>query len=46
MSDKDVDVDAAMDAKVELVLRSTRVVTPDGTRAASVAVSGGRIAAV
>ncbi|MEU8954763.1 allantoinase AllB [Streptomyces sp. NPDC048518] len=35
-----------MDAKVELVLRSTRVVTPDGTRAASVAVSGGRIVAV
>ncbi|WFB06826.1 allantoinase AllB [Streptomyces sp. LX-29] len=31
---------------VELVLRSTRVVTPEGTRAASVAVAAGRIAAV
>lgn len=31
---------------VELVLRSTRVVTPEGTRPASVAVSGGKIAAV
>ncbi|MDI3405297.1 allantoinase AllB [Streptomyces cavernicola] len=31
---------------VELVLRSTRVVTPEGTRAASVAVAGGKIAAV
>ncbi|WP_395508247.1 allantoinase AllB [Streptomyces racemochromogenes] len=31
---------------VELVLRSTRVITPEGTRAASVAVSGGKIAAV
>ncbi|MFD7401951.1 allantoinase AllB [Streptomyces sp. NPDC059866] len=30
----------------ELVLRSTRVITPEGTRAASVAVAGGRIAAV
>ncbi|GGV05585.1 allantoinase AllB [Streptomyces spectabilis] len=28
---------------VELVLRSTRVITPEGTRAASVAVSGGTI---
>lgn len=31
---------------VELVLRSTRVITPEGMRAASVAVAGGRIAAV
>ncbi|MER5179370.1 allantoinase AllB [Streptomyces sp. NPDC002896] len=31
---------------VELVLRSTRVITPEGTRAASVAVGGGRITAV
>ncbi|MDI3385186.1 allantoinase AllB [Streptomyces sp. B-S-A8] len=31
---------------VELVLRSTRVVTPEGTRAASVAVADGKIAAV
>ncbi|MCX4671075.1 allantoinase AllB [Streptomyces sp. NBC_01381] len=31
---------------VELVLRSTRVITPEGTRAASVAVSGGKITAV
>ncbi|MFJ5995205.1 allantoinase AllB [Streptomyces sp. NPDC092370] len=30
----------------ELVLRSTRVITPEGTRAASVAVAGGRITAV
>ncbi|MEG8280595.1 allantoinase AllB [Streptomyces sp. AHA2] len=30
----------------ELVLRSTRVITPEGTRAASVAVSGGTITAV
>ncbi|MBV2355686.1 allantoinase AllB [Streptomyces sp. J2-1] len=30
----------------ELVLRSTRVLTPEGTRAASVAVAGGRITAV
>ncbi|WP_327294398.1 MULTISPECIES: allantoinase AllB [unclassified Streptomyces] len=30
----------------ELVLRSTRVITPQGTRAASVAVAGGKIAAV
>ncbi|MET8011728.1 allantoinase AllB [Streptomyces sp. NPDC005271] len=34
------------DADVELVLRSRRVVTPDGMRAASVSVAGGRIAAV
>ncbi|MHC0430643.1 allantoinase AllB [Streptomyces sp. O3] len=31
---------------VELVLRSTRVITPEGTRAASVAVADGKIAAV
>ncbi|MFJ8981072.1 allantoinase, partial [Streptomyces sp. NPDC102282] len=31
---------------VQLVLRSTRVVTPEGTRPASIAVSGGTIAAV
>lgn len=31
---------------VELVLRSTRVITPEGTRAASVQVSAGRITAV
>ncbi|WOX25858.1 allantoinase AllB [Streptomyces solicathayae] len=31
---------------VQLVLRSTRVITPEGTRAASIAVSGGTIAAV
>ncbi|MER5883011.1 allantoinase AllB [Streptomyces sp. NPDC001941] len=31
---------------VDLVLRSTRVVTPEGTRPASIAVAGGRIAAV
>ncbi|MFJ9581291.1 allantoinase AllB [Streptomyces sp. NPDC101191] len=31
---------------VNLVLRSTRVITPEGTRAASIAVSGGTIAAV
>ncbi|MGC4983455.1 allantoinase AllB [Streptomyces sp. DT193] len=30
----------------ELVLRSTRVITPEGTRAASVAVAGGKITAV
>ncbi|MEU9900895.1 allantoinase AllB [Streptomyces phaeochromogenes] len=30
----------------ELILRSTRVITPEGTRAASVAVSGGKITAV
>ncbi|MFG3660823.1 allantoinase AllB [Streptomyces sp. NPDC047706] len=30
----------------ELVLRSTRVITPEGTRPASVAVAGGRITAV
>ncbi|MFH8559947.1 allantoinase AllB [Streptomyces sp. NPDC017988] len=46
MSEKDVDVDTSVAAGVELVLRSTRVVTPEGTRAASVAVSGGKIAAV
>ncbi|MBT2450630.1 allantoinase AllB [Streptomyces sp. ISL-43] len=34
------------DPAVELVLRSTRVITPEGTRAASVAVAGGKIAAV
>lgn len=34
------------DLAVELVLRSTRVITPEGTRAASVAVAGGKIAAV
>lgn len=32
--------------EIELVLRSTRVITPEGTRAASVAVAGGRITAV
>ncbi|MFD8164917.1 allantoinase AllB [Streptomyces cellulosae] len=31
---------------VELVLRSTRVITPEGTRAASVAVAGGTVTAV
>ncbi|MFE2032534.1 allantoinase AllB [Streptomyces scopuliridis] len=31
---------------VSLVLRSTRVITPEGTRAASIAVADGRIAAV
>ncbi|MFI1226728.1 MULTISPECIES: allantoinase AllB [unclassified Streptomyces] len=31
---------------VQLVLRSTRVITPDGTRPASISVSGGIIAAV
>ncbi|MFG2394462.1 allantoinase AllB [Streptomyces lavendulae] len=31
---------------VELVVRSTRVITPEGTRAASVAVAGGKITAV
>ncbi|MDO0937785.1 allantoinase AllB [Streptomyces sp. DG2A-72] len=31
---------------VELMLRSTRVITPEGTRAASVAVSAGKITAV
>ncbi|MFI6282326.1 allantoinase AllB [Streptomyces sp. NPDC050988] len=30
----------------ELILRSTRVITPEGTRAASVAVSGGKITGV
>jgi allantoinase len=34
------------DVEVELVLRSTRVITPEGTRAATVAVAGGRIAEV
>ncbi|MFF5706105.1 allantoinase AllB [Streptomyces sp. NPDC012794] len=34
------------DAAVELVLRSTRVITPEGTRAASVAVAAGKITAV
>jgi allantoinase len=34
------------DGEVELVLRSTRVITPDGTRPASVAVAGGKIVAV
>lgn len=34
------------DLAVELVLRSTRVITPEGTIAASVAVAGGKIAAV
>ncbi|MFE4826533.1 allantoinase AllB [Streptomyces sp. NPDC056672] len=33
-------------SEVNLVLRSTRVITPEGTRAASVAVTGGRIEAV
>lgn len=32
--------------ETELMLRSTRVITPEGTRAASVAVAGGRITAV
>ncbi|MFF9012353.1 allantoinase AllB [Streptomyces sp. NPDC014870] len=32
--------------EVQLVLRSTRVITPEGTRAASIAVSGGTIAGV
>lgn len=35
-----------LDRNVDLVLRSTRVVTPDGTRPASVAVTGGTITAV
>lgn len=34
------------DVAVELVLRSTRVITPEGTRAASVAVADGKITAV
>jgi allantoinase len=34
------------DGWVELVLRSTRVITPEGTRAASVAVAAGKITAV
>ncbi|MFD7433050.1 allantoinase AllB [Streptomyces sp. NPDC059861] len=33
-------------SEAELVLRSTRVITPEGTRPASVAVAGGRITAV
>ncbi|MEU8587586.1 allantoinase AllB [Streptomyces sp. NPDC048664] len=33
-------------SEAELVLRSTRVITPEGTRAASVVVAGGTIAAV
>ncbi|MFF3748906.1 allantoinase AllB [Streptomyces sp. NPDC002018] len=33
-------------SEVNLVLRSTRVLTPEGTRAASIAVAGGRIEAV
>lgn len=33
-------------SEAELVLRSTRVITPEGTRAASVTVAGGTIAAV
>jgi allantoinase len=33
-------------AEVDLLLRSTSVITPTGTRAASVAVAGGRISAV
>ncbi|MFF2813418.1 allantoinase AllB [Streptomyces sp. NPDC058000] len=33
-------------SEIELVLRSTRVVTPEGTRAASVTVKDGKIAAV
>ncbi|MEU9763465.1 allantoinase AllB [Streptomyces sp. NPDC047987] len=37
---------ADVTADVNLVLRSTRVVTPDGTRPASVAVAGGSIDAV
>ncbi len=36
----------SMDVQVNLVVRSTRVVTPEGTRAASIAVSGEAIAAV
>ncbi|MEU6890896.1 allantoinase AllB [Streptomyces sp. NPDC046557] len=35
-----------MSDDVELVLRSTRVITPEGTRAASVAVAAGKIVAV
>ncbi|MFF5104475.1 allantoinase AllB [Streptomyces sp. NPDC000134] len=33
-------------SEAELVLRSTRVITPEGTRAASIAVTGGTITAV
>ncbi|MDX3070408.1 allantoinase, partial [Streptomyces sp. ND04-05B] len=33
-------------SEAELVMRSTRVLTPDGTRPAAVAVAGGRITAV
>ncbi|WP_234336016.1 allantoinase AllB [Streptomyces sp. NRRL S-920] len=46
MSGQDVNVDAGRGAGAELVLRSTRVVTPEGTRAASVAVSRGTIVSV
>lgn len=42
----DVDDTAAVNADVTLVLRSTRVVTPEGTRPAAVAVAGGTIASV
>lgn len=42
----DLDPDPGMDRTVDLVLRSTRVVTPEGTRPASVAVADGAIAAV
>lgn len=42
----DLDPDPGTDRTVDLVLRSTRVVTPEGTRPASVAVAGGTIAAV
>lgn len=42
----DLDPDLGMDRTVDLVLRSTRVVTPEGTRPASVAVAGGTITAV
>lgn len=34
------------DVEVELVLRSRRVITPEGTRAATVAVAGGRVVVV
>lgn len=42
----DLDPYPGMDRTVDLVLRSTRVVTPEGTRPASVAVADGTIAAV
>lgn len=42
----DPDPDLGMDRAVDLVLRSTRVVTPEGTRPASVAVADGTIAAL